>query len=69
MGNGYKMYLGYIYYSVRYKCLLCKMGLGTISSKINEIRGTTISIKEHEKAINDEGVKRITEEDLFQLQN
>ncbi|MEK6884455.1 MAG: hypothetical protein AABY22_32785 [Nanoarchaeota archaeon] len=66
-GNGFMLYQGFIYYSDSYKSLICKMGLGSLSEKIKEVREETISTSQQEAIMNDLGVERVKEDEMLQL--
>ncbi len=66
-GNGYKYYQGFIYFDDNFGCLICRMGLGSIKKKIAEIKGDVVSIKQQEKIMDDEGVPRVSENDMLEM--
>lgn len=65
-GMGYKPYQAFIYYDELLRTIVMRMGLGSISMEIARIKGDTTTIREHEIAMDDEGVDRVSESEMFE---
>ena len=66
MGNGYKLYEGFIHYDFKLKRLICKLGFGSITKMIKELEKNIVDFDEYEKIMDDEKVARVSEDDMFQ---